>query len=415
MFLRKLPRLSARVLCISGTDNLWTFEQRLILHSNSPYPFARASSSATRQPQVPEKLPLRPVSDSEHSSHKITMINKAMAAYIKTATEQAEMMSCEVEKYELGKRHLANMMGIDADTMTQEDIDKAIAYLFPSGLFSPRARPVMKHPELLFPRPKAAEFGMDGRPFHPFFYTINPGFYQIMFDCAEKVEALKKLEDEQVKLGRMSPEESLNLAGTTWISLDALQKDLGERISEAQYNNFIVAMNDLASQPYSYRERDFLMQFRVSLSSKAVTGDDFVIPEIFIEPSGRQGAKAVGFRRKHRAEVLLLADGTGKVSIDGRDLGQLCHLESREVVLAPFMLLDCLGKYDVEAHTSGGGESTKAGAVRHGISQALCAFVDEATREKLRLAGLLTRDRRRHERKKFGQPGARRKWTWKKR
>ncbi|KFD50204.1 hypothetical protein M514_08949 [Trichuris suis] len=356
----------------------------------------RTFSNATIHPEPPEKLPLRPVSDSDHSQHKIAMINKAMAAYLKTARERAEMMALEVEKYELGKRHLGNMMGMDPDTMTQDDIDKAIAYLFPSGLFSRSARPVMKHPGVLFPQPKAAEFGIDGRPFHPFFYTINPAFYEVMFDCAEKVEALKNIEDEQVKLGKMSPDESLSLAGTTWISLEELEKHLTERISEVQYNNFIVAMNNLASQPYSYRERDFIMQFRISLTSNGLATGVLTIPEIFIDPCGRQGAKAIGYRRKHSAEVILLTDGSGKVSIDGLDLG-------------------CLGKYDVEAQTSGGGESTKAGAVRHGISQALCAFIDEEAREKLRLAGLLTRDWRRHERKKVAQPGARKKWTWKKR
>ncbi|KHJ47903.1 ribosomal protein S9 [Trichuris suis] len=375
---------------------------RFIHHST------RTFSNATIHPEPPEKLPLRPVSDSDHSQHKIAMINKAMAAYLKTARERAEMMALEVEKYELGKRHLGNMMGMDPDTMTQDDIDKAIAYLFPSGLFSRSARPVMKHPGVLFPQPKAAEFGIDGRPFHPFFYTINPAFYEVMFDCAEKVEALKNIEDEQVKLGKMSPDESLSLAGTTWISLEELEKHLTERISEVQYNNFIVAMNNLASQPYSYRERDFIMQFRISLTSNGLATGVLTIPEIFIDPCGRQGAKAIGYRRKHSAEVILLTDGSGKVSIDGLDLGQLRNLESR-------LATSCLGKYDVEAQTSGGGESTKAGAVRHGISQALCAFIDEEAREKLRLAGLLTRDWRRHERKKVAQPGARKKWTWKKR
>ncbi|KRZ90645.1 putative myosin regulatory light chain [Trichinella sp. T8] len=90
-------------------------------------------------------------------------------------------MDIEIEKYELGKRHLANMMGFDADAITKEDID---------------------HPDELFPRIKSAEFDTDGRPFHFLFYTLNASFYQIMFDCAEKTDALQRYEDAQLRKGK---------------------------------------------------------------------------------------------------------------------------------------------------------------------------------------------------------------------
>jgi small subunit ribosomal protein S9 len=102
--------------------------------------------------------------------------------------------------FEIGKRHLANIMSMDADTMSQEDIDvsnslwihlcvllknrlvfqKAIEFLFPSGLYEPLARPIMKPPELVFPPKKAAEFDESGRPHHSLFYTLNPNFYQLV-------------------------------------------------------------------------------------------------------------------------------------------------------------------------------------------------------------------------------------------
>uniref|UniRef100_A0A1B0FNB6 Mitochondrial ribosomal protein S9 n=1 Tax=Glossina morsitans morsitans TaxID=37546 RepID=A0A1B0FNB6_GLOMM len=74
-----------------------------------------------------------------------------------------------------------------------------------------------------------------------------------------------------------------------------------------------------------------------------------------------------------------------------------------------------ISKCDVEANVAGGGTSGQAGAVRWGIAMCLRSFVDQEMLEAMRLAGLLTRDYRRRERKKFGQEGARRKYTWKKR
>ena len=74
-----------------------------------------------------------------------------------------------------------------------------------------------------------------------------------------------------------------------------------------------------------------------------------------------------------------------------------------------------LGKVDVEANVEGGGTSGQAGAIRWGIAMGLRCFVDAETVEKMRLAGLLQRDYRKRERKKPGQEGARRKYTWKRR
>ncbi|KAG5682130.1 hypothetical protein PVAND_011506 [Polypedilum vanderplanki] len=74
-----------------------------------------------------------------------------------------------------------------------------------------------------------------------------------------------------------------------------------------------------------------------------------------------------------------------------------------------------LEKVDIEANVEGGGSSGQAGAIRWGISMALRSFVDSEMVEKMRYAGLLQRDYRTKERKKPGQEGARRKFTWKKR
>ncbi|KOX73971.1 28S ribosomal protein S9, mitochondrial [Melipona quadrifasciata] len=72
-------------------------------------------------------------------------------------------------------------------------------------------------------------------------------------------------------------------------------------------------------------------------------------------------------------------------------------------------------KVDIEAEVFGGGPTGQAGTIRWGIAQGLRSFVDQKMTEKMRIAGLLTRDWRKRERKKWGQEGARRKFTWKKR
>ena len=80
----------------------------------------------------------------------------------------------------------------------------------------------------------------------------------------------------------------------------------------------------------------------------------------------------------------------------------------------PLLLARQLGKYDVVANVSGGGISGQAGAIRLGIARAL-ASLDESSRASLRGAGLLTRDPRMKERKKYGQKGARKRFQWTKR
>lgn len=81
----------------------------------------------------------------------------------------------------------------------------------------------------------------------------------------------------------------------------------------------------------------------------------------------------------------------------------------------PFKVVDKINKFDVEIEVNNGGMSCLAKATRHAIAKSLCCFVSAESIEKLRLAGLLTKDRRVKERKKPGQEGARRRYTWKKR
>jgi small subunit ribosomal protein S9 len=113
-------------------------------------------------------------------------------------------------------------------------------------------------------------------------------------------------------------------------------------------------------------------------------------------------------RRKKSVARVRLYPGTGAITINGRDIDQYFGLETLKLIInQPFGVTETMGKYDVVANVVGGGISGQAGAIRHGIARALLV-ADETTRGALKAAGLLTRDPRMKERKKYGLKAARR-------
>jgi len=121
-----------------------------------------------------------------------------------------------------------------------------------------------------------------------------------------------------------------------------------------------------------------------------------------------------GRRREAIARVRLIA-GTGRIAINNRPFDQYFPRETlRLLVKQPLIVTQQLGKYDVLANAEGGGLAGQAGAVRLGIARALLQG-DPTLKTSLRGAGLLTRDPRMKERKKYGQKGARKRFQWTKR
>jgi len=120
-------------------------------------------------------------------------------------------------------------------------------------------------------------------------------------------------------------------------------------------------------------------------------------------------------RRKTATARVFLRSGSGSVTVNGRDLDAYFPSDIlKMVVRQPLVLTETSEKLDVVASVAGGGFAGQAGAVRHGISRALLEF-DAELRERLKGAGLLTRDPRKKERKKYGQPGARKRFQFSKR
>lgn len=113
-------------------------------------------------------------------------------------------------------------------------------------------------------------------------------------------------------------------------------------------------------------------------------------------------------RRKSSVARVRLLPGTGKVIINKKDLNDYFPAELlRQEVVRPFAIAGAEGKFDVIALVHGGGLTGQAGALRHGISRALCEADREAFRAPLKAAGFLTRDPRMKERKKYGLKKAR--------
>jgi small subunit ribosomal protein S9 len=120
-------------------------------------------------------------------------------------------------------------------------------------------------------------------------------------------------------------------------------------------------------------------------------------------------------RRKAAVARVWMRPGAGTIEVNGRQLDDYFpRATSRMVLMQPLVLTETEGKFDIKINVRGGGQNGQADAVKHGISRALLRYSVEL-RSQLKRAGFLTRDARVKERKKYGQPGARKRFQYSKR
>lgn len=120
-------------------------------------------------------------------------------------------------------------------------------------------------------------------------------------------------------------------------------------------------------------------------------------------------------KRKTAVARVWLSPGSGEITVNRKPIDQYFERETSVMIAKQSLeLLELADKYDVKAFVAGGGHSAQAEAVRHGVARALIAE-DAERRRSLKKAGMLTRDSRKKERKKPGQPGARKKFQFSKR
>ena len=114
-------------------------------------------------------------------------------------------------------------------------------------------------------------------------------------------------------------------------------------------------------------------------------------------------------RKKHSVARVRIYNGTGKITINGRDIDDYFGLDPLKLIVRqPLNAVDVNGKFDIECTVVGGGVSGQAGAIRHGLARALLKVNEAEYRPVLKKAGFLTRDPRMKERKKYGLKAARR-------
>ena len=120
-------------------------------------------------------------------------------------------------------------------------------------------------------------------------------------------------------------------------------------------------------------------------------------------------------RRKCAVARVRLSAGSGKITVNGKEMSEYFPSESLQgYIKQVFVVSDTADKFDVAARIDGGGIAGQAGALRHGIARAMVSY-NEELRPALKAAGMMTRDARVKERKKSGQPGARRRFQFSKR
>ncbi len=120
-------------------------------------------------------------------------------------------------------------------------------------------------------------------------------------------------------------------------------------------------------------------------------------------------------RRKTSIARIWMKPGDGKFEVNAQDLNKYFKLETAKMMIfQPLELTGTVGQFDIAVNVRGGGMKGQAGAIRHGITRGLLTVKDEF-REPLKKAGLITRDPRKKERKKYGQKGARKRFQYSKR
>ncbi|XP_027477433.2 28S ribosomal protein S9, mitochondrial isoform X2 [Zalophus californianus] len=285
--------------------------------------------------------------------HTTGVTTKKNVAALRRETYTMDFIKKQIEEFNIGKRHLANMMGEDPETFTQEDIDEAYGKL---------------------------------------------------------LEAEKHQNQLQAK-GLFS-EKTKDLIGSRWLIKEELEEMLVEKLSDQDYAQFIRLLERLLTV-HGGVEEEFVQRFRRSVT---IQSKKQLIEPVQYDEQGMAFSTSEGKRKSAKAEAVVYEHGSGKIKVNGIDyLLYFPVTQDREQLMFPFCFLNRLGEHDVTCTVSGGGRSSQAGAIRLAVARALCSFVTKEEVEWMRQAGLLTPDPRVRERKKPGQEGARRKFTWKKR
>lgn len=287
----------------------------------------------------------------------------------------------------------------------------------------------MRPPREIYPKFQKAHYGKTGRPFSSFFYTGFQNYYEALYELYLNYEDLNRIEDENNRLG-IRPTENDRFDDQTHALLSSKQlEDLFvEPLGAARYESFVKHLDRLIQHPYSAQKSEFLQRFTKAKEIQTLSEKLYTLGQ---DEQGRVYSEAVGTRKNLECLVRVYKDGSGQFLMNGKyGINHFRYFLHREQILTPLVMADLVDKVDIYATLNPNNLETcfkpveeldpnmqlvQAGSVRLGISCAICAFVDEETKELLRLNGLLQKDLRTKERKKPGLYKARKRPPHKKR
>lgn len=287
----------------------------------------------------------------------------------------------------------------------------------------------MRPPREIYPKFQKAYYDNSGRPFSSFFYTGFQNYYESLYELYLNYEELNRLEDAN-NLAGLGPTEADQFDAQTHVVLNKQQlEDLFvEKVSDERYESFVAHLNRLIEHPYSAQKSEFLERFTKTKEIQMLREQLYTIEQ---DAEGRVYSEAIGSRKNVECKVRVFKDGSGQFLMNGKyDLNHFTYFLHREQILTPLVMADLVDKVDIFATLNPRNLDTyyqqvdeldpkaqlrHAGAVRLGVSRAICAFVDDATKELLRVNGLLQPDLRIRERKKPGLYKARKKPPYRKR
>ncbi|CAK9820069.1 hypothetical protein ANTPLA_LOCUS10484 [Anthophora plagiata] len=257
-------------------------------------------------------------------------MSKAMKIYLQKSEDYKMFIEKQITMYNIGKRHLANMMGEDPENFDQKHMDNAIEYLFPSGLYDKEAHPSMKHPTILYTNQKEAAFAESGRPHHFLFYTIKPNYYEVLYRIVESINRLNMIEDEMIRMKvKINPEDKVNISSSAWLTKEELEKKLLEELSLSQYEYFITSMERIVNHPISKNVESFIMEYRKILTNII---QHIQTEELEYDSDNRPFIVSKCARKKSRGEVKVIGNGTGNITINGKDITYFNDIQHREQV-----------------------------------------------------------------------------------
>ncbi|EEB17901.1 28S ribosomal protein S9, putative [Pediculus humanus corporis] len=245
-------------------------------------------------------------------SHTDSRFSSAVKNYMKAVEENEKFMQEQREEFELGKKHLANMMGRDVESMDEREINRSIKYLFPSGLFHRLARPLMKPPEKVFKQDiQNAGLKVDeyGRPKNFLIYTTKPNFSTA-------------LHRQSFKLGLENTPKAMSFIESEWMTKKDLEAKFAEKLYDVEYEKFLEVYNFLLNHPYNETAAELIREYRNPIRAFNFEKKNINIVE-------KDGVKIVDSNLCKRdtsiGRAVLTYPGTGKLSINGEGIDYFGH------------------------------------------------------------------------------------------